>query len=425
MALVAGRAEYSLAYLYFLGDKYTQALAGFEKVMETFQAIGDKKAVAITRLDLAEINGHLNQYGSAVALGQDVMAEFGEHGLRYEQAKAGYFIAESLRHLGDYPEADRYLRKSEKLFAGEENRLWLGLVLLERARLAIARGRYRPAVSIAENALNLFRRSDDRRRRNDAEITLMEARLKVGDGSQTVRAGTRLLSQPLVSYQKHAVLDLLGRYYLARNNPRQALDYFRKAIAVVEKMLIHLYPDEIRFFFALDKCDTYFGAAECLLQLDRIEDSFLQRSRALAILNRRHASHTLIRREVPGHLLETRARLRASLKKLQRVPDPDQRGIEGTSAMRRLEQQLWANEMEIRSHLYPARSRHGVTVAEVRSYQECLQNDEALIHFVVNDDAVGAYCVDPSTNSNKRCGNCISLWKTPSIRQMPSGRLLP
>ncbi len=403
MAVVAGRAEYSLAYLYFLADKYTQALAGFEKVMETFKTVGDKKAVAITRLDLAEINGHLNQYGSAVALGQDVMAEFGKHGLRYEQAKAGYFIAESLRHLGDYPEAVSYLRKSEKLFAGEENRLWQGLVILERARLDIARERYRPAVAIAENALRLFRRSDDRRRRNDAEITLMEARFKAGDGSQIVRTGAKLLARPMVSYQRHAVLDLLGRYYLAHNNPRQALDYFRKAIAVVEKMLIHLYPDEIRFFFALDKCETYFGAAECLLRLNHIEDSFLQRSRALAILNRRHTSNSQLQRRVPERLLKTRANLRASLKKLQRIPDRDQRGIEGSSAMRRLEQQSWANEMKIRSHLYPARSRHRMTDAEARSYRDCLRSDEALIHFVFNGDSVGAYCASLNTTTYTCC----------------------
>lgn len=399
MTLVAGRAEYSLAYLYFLSDKYTQALAGFEKVMETFEAVGDKKAVAITRLDLAEINGYLNQYGSAVALGQDVMAEFGRHGLRYEQAKAGYFIAESLRHLGDYPEAERYLRKSERLFAGEENLLWQGLVMLERARLHIAREQYRPAITIAENALRLFSRSDDRRRRTDAEITLMEARFKAGDGIRTVRTGEKLLVRPLVSYQQHAVLDLLGRYYLAHNVPRRALEYFRKAIAVVEKMLVHLYPDEIRFFFALDKCETYFGAAECLLQLDRVEDSFLQRSRALAILNRRHRSNALLQREVPERLLEMRANLRASLKKLQRIPDPDRRGIEGTSSMRRLEQQLWANEMEIRSHLYPARSRHRVTVSDVRLYRDFLKSDEALVHFVFNGDTVGAYCATTDTTT--------------------------
>lgn len=402
MPLIAGRAEYSLAYLYFLADKYTQALAKFEKVLETFEAVGDDKAVAVTRLDLAEINGHLNQYGSAVALGQNVMAEFGKHGLRYEQAKAAYFIADSLRHLGDYPEAGRYLRKSAKLFAHEENRLWQGLVMLEQARLAIAQERFLSAVGIAEEALRLFRGSDDRRRRNDAEITLMEARLNAGDGLQSLRTAGGLLRMPLASYQRHAVLDLLGRYFLSRNNPQKALDYFRRAIVVVEKMLIHLYPDEIRFFFALDKCATYFSAAECLLRLHRVEDSFLQHTRALAVLNRRHTSDTRLRREVPERLLQIRANLRASLKKLQRIPDPERRGAEGSSAMHRLEQQIWSNEMKIRSHLYPASKRHRLTAA-ARTYHDCLKPGETLIHFVFSGDAVGTYYVNADQTSYIPC----------------------
>ena len=66
MDLAADKAEYSLAYLYFLDDKYTQALKTFDKVLDKFINAGDNKSVAVTRLDLVEINIHLNQFGSAV-----------------------------------------------------------------------------------------------------------------------------------------------------------------------------------------------------------------------------------------------------------------------------------------------------------------------------------------------------------------------
>ncbi len=392
MDLAVGKAEYSLAYLYFLGDKYSLALKAFDQVMDTFRESGDTKAVAITQLDLAEINTHLNQFGSAVMMGERASATCGKLGLRYEAAKAAYFVAEAYRQLGDNQQATRCLKRAERLFIQEDNKLWQGMVHLTRSRLKTAARRYSEAQTTAGAANRLFKQSGDKRRGIDAEITLMENYLEGGRPEEVIRLGKNLLKNRLVSYQKHLVLYHIGLACLHQSDTVTALDYLKRAIDVVEKMLENIYPDEIRFFFALDKYPTYLAAVNCLLKMNRVEESFLQHSRALAVLNQRQISSTALSREVPAHLLETRSGLRASLKKLSRVPDSPQRQLTGTRTMYSEEHRLWETERKIRSYSYPSQKTHQLPTPSPQAYSELIAPHEVLINFFSTGETIGAFC---------------------------------
>ena len=391
MDLAVGKAEYSLAYLYFLGDKYTMALKAFDRVMDTFQKSGDTKSVAITQLDLAEINTHLNQFGSAVLLGERASVTCSKLGLRYEEAKSAYFVAEAYRQLGDSIRSTRYLNRAEKLFLREDNKLWQGMVNLTRSRLKTAAGRYAEAQTTASAAHRLFKQSGDARRSIDAEITLMEIYLEGGRPDEVIRLGRQLLKNHLVSYQRHLVLYHIGVAYLRKSNPQTALEYLKRAIKVVEKIMENIYPDEIRFFFALDKYPTYLSAVNCLLQMNRVEESFLQHSHALGVLNLRQKPSPALTREVPDHLLETRSALRASLKKMSRVPDNSRR-LAPAGTMYHEEHRLWDTERRIRSYLYPSTHKHQLPIPGPTFYSEAIGAGEVLINFFSIGQTAGAFC---------------------------------
>jgi CHAT domain-containing protein len=157
-------------------------------------------------------------------------------------------------------------------------------------------------------------------------------------------------------------------------------------------MLVNIYPDEIRFFFALDKYPTYLSAVNCLLELNRVEDSFVKHSHALAVLNQRCVSGADLRREVPADLLEARAGLRASLKKMIRPPEASQRSIAKSENMYQEEHRLWDIERKIRSHIYPADSIHHLPHLDDHAALETLKSDEVLVSFLCNDQKVGAFC---------------------------------
>jgi CHAT domain-containing protein/tetratricopeptide (TPR) repeat protein len=398
MDLAVGKAEYSLAYLYFLADRYTTALTTFDRVTDTFRDSGDNRSVAITKLDLAEINTHLNQFGSAVMLGQQALDACKEFGLGYEQGKAAYFVAEAYRRLGDNAQASRYLRLAERLFVREDNKLWQGMVNLARCRIKTASKRFDEALIMANSARHFFGISGDERRQTDADITLVEIHLASGRPDKALQLAGRLSRRKLVSYQRHIVYDLMGICYMRRSQPQKALKFFKRAIEIIERMLINIYPDEIRFFFALDKYPTYLSAVTCLLQLNRVEESFLQHSQALAVLNQRCVPRLALRREVPDHLLEARTSLRASLKKLSLPPDPSQRQLTGPGTMQREEHRLWDIERKIRSYLYPTEKKHRLPIISDRSYPNRIRASEILISFVSADTMLGAFVTQSGSN---------------------------
>jgi len=351
------KAQYSLAYLLFLGDRFTEALREFENVYVAFERLGDTRSMAVTRLDLVELNIHLNQFGTAIAAGEEVIAQFRRLGLRYEQAKANYFVALSRLSLGDFRLAAEALNEAARLFRRERNDLWLGMVLLARSKLSSQLGRSGAALRAAAESRRLFTRSGDRRRGTDAEIVHLEALCAAGRRKEAAALARRLLRRPLVSYQSYLVQTAVGRLRRAGGDAAGALDAYRRAIDMVETMLAGLYPDEIRFFFVADKLTAYAGAVECLLQMDRPDESFRANLRALEVLNRRNPLAAEVHARVPAALLAERERLRATLKRFGRFPEKTHRGSDSLAQQSAVEQRLWSAEQRIRAHLYPARGR--------------------------------------------------------------------
>jgi len=391
LTISAVKAEYSLAYLYFLQDRYTEALNTFEHVYEDFQNLGDKRGSAVTRLDLTEINLQLNQYGSAVMIGLETITALRASGMRYEQAKAAFFVGEALTRLGDLNQAGEYLGLAERLFKKENNDLWQGMVSLAKSRLSSEHGQYSRAANIAAIARQMFSRSGDKRREMDADIALMETTLKAGKIIPAQRIGHRLLKRDLASYQKHAVNSMMSESYLRENKHKEALAYVQRAIAAAESMLERIQTDEIRFMFALNKYQTYVLAVQCLLQLGRVNESFLSHSRALAVLNQRRIPLSALKRQVPEELLQVRAGLRASLKKLDRIGESGQRGMPGSTVFSRIEHDLWANERRIRAHVADAHPVGEKQRGPIENPSGNLRSNEVLVNYLTLGTKVGAF----------------------------------
>lgn len=375
------KAQYSIAYLHFLADRFTEALREFENVYVAFERLGDTRALAVTRLDLVELNVHLNQFGTAITHGQEVIEEFRRLGTRYEQAKANYFVALARLSLGDLHLAARSLNEAARLFRLEHNDLWLGMVLLARSKLHLQLNHPTPALRAAAEARRLFTRSSDRRRSNDADIVYLDALCHAGRPTQALALARRLLKRTLVSYQAYLVHTILGRIHYDRQHYETALASYRRAIDVVETMLAGLYPDEIRFFFVADKLVAYSGAVQCLLQLGRPEDSFLANLRALEMLNRRHLPSADVQARVPAALLKERERLRTALKRMGRLPESSHRGPDNTERLSETEQRLWSAEQRIRAHLYPKQRGHRAA-QPIENVRALLRNDDLLVSFI-------------------------------------------
>ena len=398
MSIQEARQTYSLAYLYFLSDDYTRALTTFEQVYEKFNNLGDIKAAAVTVLDLVEINIQLNQYSTAISLGESIEHEFSKQGMRYEQAKTCYFKAVARHKAGDHSLALTELNRAKRLFSKEGNILWLGMINMLKASLYLQVRKYSFALKATSKARELFIRSGDKRRLLDAEIIVTEILFTSGKDSLALKKCKALLKRKLISYQGYQLYELLGNYYFKREEYNIALHNYEKAVKKVESMLSGLFPDEIKFFFALDKQKTYQSVVNCLLKLNQIHKSFYYNLKILTDINQKHISIKTLREKVPDKLLSTHNQLRASLRKLEKIPSSSQRTTGSISTFVQQEHKLWTNERRIRSYLYTDTNTNiKPSISQIREdLNKFIHPDETLINFVQFDNAIGAYCTTSS-----------------------------
>lgn len=392
LEIARNQALYSIAYLYFLRDQYTDAIKAFETVHDDLLRLGDRKSAAAAMLDMAEIDIQLNQYGSASMIADEVIPEFKQLGMRYEQAKASYFSADVRIRLGDYTQASRRLKAAESLFSKEGNLPWLGMISISRSKLNIAQKQYSRAIKSANEAARLFARTGNNRKKTDAEIARMAGYMMAGESPQALKLAGRLSTEKLVGYQKYNLNYLTGQCHYRLGQYEAALKYFRRAVAAIEKMLSGLYPDEVRYFFISDKYDCYRKVVDCLLKLGRTDESLRTNFSALGLINGKIDRDAEISSKIPPALIERREQLRAALRKISQSPKSGQRGAADTSYYS-LEQQLWSNERKIRAILYPEAMETGKTAAVEYNIRDFLHDDETIINYMEIDSGIGAFCV--------------------------------
>ncbi len=387
------QARYSLGYLYFLEDRYAEALRTFEQVQDRFDALGDQKSSAVTRLDLAELHLHLNQPGAAALLCDEIIPEFKQLGMRYEEAKATWFAAWARLALNDLAPASKLLTRARHVFKKENNLLWLGMVQMARSRLYLRRRRFKQAQQSAKDALTWFSKSGDTRRRLDAEIARLDAAAGRGRHAETIRRAQALLRSKPVSYQQHDLYHLIGRCHFAQGNYSRALKAFLSAVDRIETMLTGLYSDEIRFFFVLDKYDTYRKTVDCLVQMNRIGEALTWNLKGLQTVNDRFNTRTVDTSTVPPNLLEERDRLRTELKKhnlLYQGSDTTREAL----PYRAIEQQLWRHEQKIRSYSKASAALSTATATRLDSVREFLSPGETLVSYMRTGDDILAFIVN-------------------------------
>ncbi|PKK84966.1 MAG: hypothetical protein CVT49_00040 [candidate division Zixibacteria bacterium HGW-Zixibacteria-1] len=387
------KANYALAFILFFEDRFTESIRLFEKVYEKSKELADPVGAANALLDMAEINIQLTQYSTTIMLADQIIPEFHRLGLINEEARSYYFASVARIKLKDFDLAATQLRRAEHLFKKENNQFWLGMVNAAKSRLYRARGRYKQALQYAADSGISYARSGHERHRLDAEIMTFETVLASGDYERAIKLTVPLLKRRLTSHQKHNLRFLIGKCYYQKGDYSSALKEFKAAVKIIEKMLKGLYPDEIRFFFVMDRYESYQMMIDCLLKLGRVEDSFLSNLRALEVINHRTTHETETGREISPELIEKRNNLRAALKKLNQSTKGGQRGVESVTTYNSLEHKLWSNERKIRTIVYPEREYLGPDdFYQGRDIYQYIESEETIVSFFSSNEMTGAFC---------------------------------
>ena len=159
LPLVALRADYNVAYLYYARGEYTRALELYRTVREQCERLGDTYRGALCDLDRSEMYLELNLNDEAGELAARALTRFTRLGMAYEAAKSVTILALATSRQGDLERALSLFDEGRRLFAREGNQVWLALVNYYRALVLSRHGHYARARTACAAALEQFARA--------------------------------------------------------------------------------------------------------------------------------------------------------------------------------------------------------------------------------------------------------------------------
>ncbi|MEW5923994.1 MAG: CHAT domain-containing protein, partial [Candidatus Zixiibacteriota bacterium] len=238
-----------------------------------------------------------------------------------------------------------------------------------------------------------FRRNGDKYRANEAAIFRIDIGLLSGKPDIALRLAAVLLKKKLPATQRQNLYYLIGRSHFQKEDFRAALPWLKKSVGLIEKNLISMHDDELRFFYIADKYHIYKMIVQCYLNLGRVQTSYLNNLRALGIVNSRSTRITRLQKKIPADLLKERDLLRIALKKMHRVPGEGHRFISSNDRVSTLEQKLWSIERKIRNFGRSGGAARETSAISPSSLNAFIGKNEVFLDFLVLGDKAGVFYI--------------------------------
>lgn len=417
-SLWAAQARFHIGYLQFLRGDYNSALTTHYQAREELTRLGSKQLVAWCNQEIAEILLALNAFDDAAESAALARASFAELGLPYESAQASLVYGLAAMGQKQFDQARHVFIKARQVFAKSNNSTLEALIDAYLAELSLRCNRASEAADYAASSLRVFARQNLSTRAGYARLLAARAAFELGDMRRAARMARSALetveglSAPAVAYQCH---NLIGRVHRQRNRRTEALESFRRAVEIIEKMRGGIASDEFKAAFLHDKISAYEDAvAVCLDKVDDGRDEFIEEAFMLVESSKSRALADLLGRYVRGSedsasktrlAPETRARLAKLIEDLNWYSSQaglaedkgDQRGAETANRYRhavvRREREIAQlfRRMEIDAPEFAEIQRmEGASLMDLRS---ALEPGETVVEYFTTGDHVSAFVV--------------------------------
>jgi tetratricopeptide (TPR) repeat protein len=267
--LQRAQVHFHIAYIDFLRGNYGAALRGYYEARDRLTKLGAVQLVAWCDLEIAEILLALSAFEESAENAANARESFRRLGLPYESAKSS--MVEGLARIGQgqLTRAKAKLSYARRFFESSRNSTLTAVVDLYLAELALRRGQRQEATKIAARALRSLSRRGLRARAAHARLIL--ARASYGRGDLTgawrqSRAALRSVEGLMahgVAYQCYHLMGLIER---DTGRVRLALESFRRAIQLLERLRGRIAADEFKATFLSDKLKIYEDAIMACLE---------------------------------------------------------------------------------------------------------------------------------------------------------------
>lgn len=272
----------AVALLDLARGRYSEALAGLERVRQAYVALGLPHALVIAERQLADAYLDLRLLPEALALYDAVVARCAQLQLPEEQAWALAQRGRVQALLGRVAAARDSFAAAAALFGESHHAVGLSSVTLALAELALAQGQAPVALQQAQAAVAGFADASHADGQARAEVICAQALWQAGQGAAAEAAFARTLQGARQRQQLQVQVRCLtgqGVAALAGGRVTQAEQALEAAIELLEDQRRALPGDELRSAFLTEHLRPYQerlrmalaggDAAVVLLQLER------------------------------------------------------------------------------------------------------------------------------------------------------------
>lgn len=270
MRATVAMVDANMGYLHFAQGHYRRALQLLLSARDTFRDLRSECDVAMTSLDIVEVYLALGLQQEAAPLAQELSETFAGLGMGMELGRSLLYSGLARRR----EEAGRQsLARARKVFQEQGSDLWAATAMVAEASIVAETGatptELAAALDVCRESGRLFAR-----RRLPARVAharLVEARLleRVEDRSSARRLYTsvlkvaRRLDSPRLLFPAYWGLARLQR----KERPASARRAYSRALDELERVLVQLPGDELRFAFLGDKLQVYEETVALLLEM--------------------------------------------------------------------------------------------------------------------------------------------------------------
>jgi CHAT domain-containing protein/tetratricopeptide (TPR) repeat protein len=395
------QSSYNHAYFYFLLGRYSEALRAFARVRERFRESGSTRHYALCDLDEAEIYLQLNLSEDASTLAQSAIRQFGQIGIRYEEAKARAFHGVALMQMRRLTEALDIFKIAQEGFAAEGNQYWVAVLDLYRAEVFVELQRFWEAQALAAQAKSRFEALNISSRRMLSLVILGRISLalgKVDDADSHAREIAPIVEDTRFRSLRFPYYYLRGQIAERKKDWSDAQQAYSAAAEDLEQNQARLRSDDLRVAFLKGRNQIYEALVRLVLDqgTDALTEAYAwcerAKSRGLVELLANHLPSIHPRAE--RSLLQRVNRLREELNFRYVESRPEAHGDELNAGDVVLKEQELARMLREASVSDPESvSLQSTSTEELPEIQALLNERTTIVEYFCTDQEVIAFVI--------------------------------
>jgi CHAT domain-containing protein len=400
MLLTEAEIEASMGNLALFRGRYDEALRFLELSRRKYEELGMPHQTAVAGLEIADIYRELNLTPEALDIYAEVSETFSRLKLQGEEARARANFGRAAAALGLTAAARSNLKRSARLYEREKNKTGAGATMLIEAGLEIAQNNPEKALAIVRESEKLLASSESLRHKLASGLLKAEALGRTGHRMRSEKLLADTVKEAETHEQSNIVLaglNSLGKLARARGDNKTAKGYFKKAVALVERLRAPLAAEQFRMAFMANKLEPFENLALIHIGENNFHEAFLftekAKSRALAEILGQDSE--IIQADISPAASNKLAQMREGLNwyysRLGRAADAE---------IGRLQDQIKLREKEIAALMRRIESTLGVrgktsrAGIDLKGLQDRLGDAQVLVEFIEHEDVFSAFVID-------------------------------